>query len=222
MFIIDIFVTIFTLMLFIGIVVGLIIILYKYLYKRQINNSLQGKRTFGFMEPVNFIFSIFFIILIYFAVSSQIKINNLEDMISNLNNNFNQEIFNNNSRYYDLLYKYEELVEQDKWISEEEFEVLKFTEDKKQANVKISFSIKELKQNARLYLVITNVADNSTVQKVELTDKSILAFSQVVQLDINKNYSVYLLEETEMENRQEKIRITVNLLDKYRHWIVNE
>ncbi|QVK19116.1 DUF4405 domain-containing protein [Mycoplasmatota bacterium] len=192
-------------------------LLYNYLYKRQINNSLHGKsNSLGFMEPIHFIFSILFIVLIIFGITTQSKINNLQNTLHNNQNKLNSISQSISNMYYDLEQKYNDLVNQNQWITDSSYKRLDFTEDKQQINVRINFTIKELNPNSQLYLLATNDQDESTWQKIELTQQGYLTFNKTIQLDLDKNYTIHLLSETPTESKQEKI-FTIDNKDFYIH-----
>lgn len=191
-------------------IIILAILLYNYLYKRQINNSLHGKHNpLSFMEPIHFVFSILFIVLIIFGITTQSKINDLLDTLQDNQSELNSINSKLSYSFNDLLDKYNELVNQNQWITGFSYERLDFTEDKQQINVRISFTIKELNPSSQLYLLATNDQDENTWQKIELNQQGYLTFNKTIQLDLDKNYTIHLLSETPTESKQEKI-FTIN------------
>jgi heme/copper-type cytochrome/quinol oxidase subunit 2 len=209
-----------TLILFIGLVILLLVLLYKYLYKRQLNYALRHEndtKSVGFMEPINFIFSIIFIIILILSIVMLTKINRISDELTNANNSLNrlQQSYNYlESKSNTILGKIQEQIDKDKWINTSSYEYLDFTEDKLHYNVKINFSIKELQKDAKLYLLVTNKDDDNSFQKIEVEYKGFLTFVQTIELPLNQNYQIYLASETDSNTTQEHL-LDINLKDHF-------
>lgn len=55
--------------------IAIIVFLYQILYKKQINNTLHGKKPFSFMEPINFLLSVILIIILVLVIRLNVKTN---------------------------------------------------------------------------------------------------------------------------------------------------
>jgi len=154
---------------------------------------------------------------------TQTKLNRIETQLNNNNNRIFQlqQEFNNRiaGLSLDFQKKFNELLNQDKWITDVSYEFLDITEDKLHINVKTSFSIKELDPNCKLYLIAINDDDDDDWKKIEINLNGYLSFLKTIPLDLDKDYTLYLLSESTNENKQEKLT-EIKVKDRFSHRIV--
>lgn len=195
--------------------IAIIVFLYQILYKKQINNTLHGKKSFSFMEPINFLLSVILIIILVLVIRLNVK---TYEVSWNIDAVYNEMVSRYNSlydQYQAILSKFNKLLKQQEWITDFKFEIRDFTEDKKSVNVRVSFSIKEKIPYSKLYLVITSTNENNW-QKVLIEDKGYLSYIVDVELPLVDQYTIDLLEETDNYKHRENITF-IDLRNHYKN-----
>lgn len=160
---------------------------------------------------VYFGFGIILIVLSIVTINTNKKVNQLQkqlddqlkeqkDLVSDVNRYFGY-IQTYIRDFDDELSQLIELKENEKWIYNESFSVLRLTEGQENiVDVKINFTLRELSSSSKVFLSIINKEDESDTQKIEVPSDT-LTFEATVQLSSLKNYHIDIFTEDNNINK---------------------
>ncbi|ERJ11974.1 hypothetical protein [Haloplasma contractile] len=198
-----------------------IVFLYRFFYKRHLNKKLNGEPSrFTLIDPFNFILVVLMIVIIVIGVVGNGKLNDLEDTVSDLRsqNSYLQHKLNNvNSNINSVEQQFkqfkEQMIQDAKWIQNSSYKFIDQTEDESRVVTKINFDFKELDTNQTIYLLISNKADESDVQRVEVIPED-FKYEATVELEWSNNYKLEVVGETNSVVKKEAL-FDIDVADKF-------
>lgn len=138
------------------------------------------------------------VIIILLVVSLWMNYNNkkeIEILNSDLRNNYQMMQNNINSIGSTVRNTLEDFKKESMWVQNSDYEIIKFSDDLKYADLKVSFSLKEKKNNEKLY--VSAISQNSNDKRqFEVPTSDDLNYIAEITLPTENNYELQLIGET--------------------------
>jgi cell division protein FtsL len=169
------------------------------------------------VEHLLYVLLILIIVLGIFILNMNGKINDLDRQLnashSSIHTNTNY-INSLRAQISTLMEKINTLEEESKPYSNFHYDVTGLSEEQTNLDIDITFSLKEIKPNDNLYLIITNKEISTDFQKVTFETTENLSFTIPVSLNYSSDYVVELMRENSEEVIKESMG-SIDLKSKY-------
>src|SRR6056297_472206 len=125
-------------------------------------------------------------VTIFFNLNMMSKIDNLENMILNINNNYRNlesRIGGINNSVQNTLNKFNE---EKMWIRSHDFKLVEYYPDEEKVEIDVSIEFNELKKDEKLYLVIKDGSNDQESLEMEGYEES-MVYTDTLTLNADKD-----------------------------------
>ncbi|HCX04158.1 MAG TPA: hypothetical protein DHM42_06680 [Clostridiales bacterium] len=141
---------------------------------------------------------------VFFNLNMMSKINNLENMILNINNNYSHiesRISGINNSVQNTL---NEFNKEKMWIRSHDIRIVEYYLDEEKVDVNISIEFNELIKEEKLYLVIKDENNDQETLEMEGYEES-MVYTDTLRLDSNKDYEFSVVGESAESKRSDDV-----------------
>jgi len=141
---------------------------------------------------------------VFFNLNMMSKINNLENMILNINNNYSHiesRISGINNSVQNTL---NEFNKEKMWIRSHDIRIVEYYLDEEKVDVNISIEFNELIKEEKLYLVIKDENNDQETLEMEGYEES-MVYTDTLRLDSDKDYEFSVVGESAESKRSDDV-----------------
>ena len=155
-------------------------------------------------KNITIILIILLAVTIFFNLNMMSKIDNLENMILNINNNYRNlesRIGGINNSVQNTLNQFNE---EKMWIRSHEFKLVEYYPDEEKVDIDISIEFNELKKEEKLYLVIKDDKNYQETLEMKGYEES-MVYTDTLKLDADKDYEFSVVGESAEIRRSDDV-----------------
>ncbi|GEM_PF-2252686 len=143
-------------------------------------------------------------VTIFFNLNLMSKIDNLENMILNINNNYRNLESRIGGISNSVQNSLNQFNQEKMWMRSHEFKLVEYYPEEEKVDIDISIEFNELKKGEKLYLVIKD--DNNYQETLEMEGyEESMVYTDTLKLDSDKDYEFSVVGESEESKRSDDV-----------------
>ncbi len=155
-------------------------------------------------KNITIILIIFLAVTIFFNLNMMSKIDNLENMILNINNNYRNLESRIGGISNSVQNSLNQFNQEKMWIRSHKFKLVEYYPDQEKVDIDISIEFNELKKDEKLFLVIKDNNNNHQTLEMKGYEES-MVYTDTLELDSDKDYEFSVVGESEESKRSDDV-----------------
>ncbi|MDW7669544.1 MAG: hypothetical protein SCJ93_12025, partial [Bacillota bacterium] len=155
-------------------------------------------------KTVTIILIILLAVTVFFNLNMISKIEHLENMILNINNNYSHIESRIGGISNSVQNSLNQFNQEKMWIRSHDFKLVEYYPDEEKVDVEISIEFNELNKEEKLYLVIKDDSNDQELVEMKGYEES-MVYTDTLRLDSDKDYEFSVVGESSESKRSDDI-----------------